>query len=69
MVNVCGKCKYYTKTETDQEGNYYHYCSKVDELYSHRTSEPAEGEIVEPVPTLKLRFNSEICEYFEKRRR
>ncbi|MBP3226499.1 MAG: hypothetical protein J6M08_06220 [Methanobrevibacter sp.] len=68
MFNVCGKCKYYTRSETDQQGNFIYYCSKVDEIYQ---PEPlAEGEEpTEPVPTLKLRFNSEICEYFEKKRR
>lgn len=68
MVNVCGKCKYYTRSETNQQGNYFHYCSKVDELYSPETL--ADGETSDkPVPLLKLQFNSEKCEYFEKKRR
>lgn len=67
MVNFCGKCKYYTRSETDQQGNFFHYCSKVDELYGNQPV--ADGAESEPVPTLKLKLNSKICEYFEKKRR
>lgn len=64
MVNICGKCKYYTRSETDKEGNFHHYCSKPYE----RIGPQAEGETVE-IPDLRLRFNDEICEHYEKRKK
>lgn len=65
MVNVCGKCEYYQRTEMDQQGNYYNYCGKVDELFS---SEPlADGETSE-TPTLKVNFNDAVCQHYKKRR-
>lgn len=65
MVNICGKCKYYMKTETTHDGYYYHYCDKVNELFP---SEPqAEGETTK-TPTLKVKFNDPTCEHYEKRR-
>lgn len=71
MVNICGKCRHFMRTETDHDGNYYHYCNKADELYGNEPeSEPqpdsAEGTHEER-PTLKVKFNSEICEYYEKK--
>jgi len=64
MVNICGKCKHFTKSETDKDGNYHYYCSKP-----YEESEPlAEGEIREiEIPELKLNFNDPICEYYEKK--
>jgi hypothetical protein len=65
MVNICGKCQHYTRTETTQDGHYYHYCDKVNEIFPQ---EQAEGEPSE-VPTLKVKFNDAACEYYEKKRR
>ena len=70
MVNICGKCKHFTRSETDKDGNFHYYCSKVYELFPPETSEDyAEGETQNQTPDLKLTFNSEICQYFEKNRR
>ena len=66
MVNICGKCQSYTRTETDKNGNYYHYCSKVYEIFDPEPQ--AEGE-PSTVPTLKVKFNETACEHYQKKRR
>lgn len=65
MVNICGKCKHYARTETTKRGYFYHYCSKVNEIFPPEPQ--AEGEPSE-VPTLKVKFNDQACEYYEKNR-
>lgn len=65
MVNICGKCQHYTRTETTKDGEYYYYCDKVNELFP---SEQAEGETSE-TPTLKVKFNDNACEHYQKNRR
>lgn len=71
MVNICGKCKYFMRSETDEKGNFHHYCDKANELYGieptlDSEAEPtAENEIIEP--TLKVKFNDPICELYEKK--
>lgn len=65
MVNICGKCQHYMKTETTKDGEYYHYCDKVNELFP---PEQAEGETSE-TPTLKVKFNDNACEHYQKNRR
>lgn len=77
MVNVCGKCEYYMRTEMDQQGNYYHYCGKADELLpmpdeniEDKAPNTQDGEPKNRNPTiLKLKFNDPICQYFTKKRR
>lgn len=78
MVNICGKCEYFMRTEMDQQGNYYHYCGKADELFPPMPDENIEdgapdtqdGEPKTRDPTiLKLKFNDPICQYFKKKRR
>lgn len=65
MVNICGKCEHFMRTETDKNGYYYHYCDKANELFP---SEPqAEGETSE-TPTLKVKFNDAACQHYKKRR-
>ena len=66
MVNICGKCQYYTRTETTKDGEYYYYCDKVNEIYEKKPL--AEGETSE-TPTLKVKFNDSACEYYEKRKK
>ena len=66
MVNICGKCKHFIKTETTNDGYFYHYCNKADELFPPQP-ESTEGETSE-VPTLKVKFNDAACQYYEKRR-
>jgi len=65
MVNICGKCQSYTRTETTNTGLYYHYCCKVDEIFDQEPQ--AEGE-PSNVPTLKVKFNDPACEHYQKRR-
>ena len=68
MVNICGKCKHFMKTETTNDGYFYHYCAKADELYGNEpTSETAEGDEIFDAPTLKVKFNDPICELYEKK--
>ena len=67
MVNICGKCKHFIKTETTNDGYFYHYCNKADELFPPQP-DAAEGETSE-VPTLKIKFNDAACQYYEKKRR
>ena len=75
MVNICGKCEYFMRTEMDQQGNYYHYCGKADELFPPIEAEDGEPESQSGEPknhnptTLKLKFNDPICQYFKKKRR
>ena len=67
MVNICGKCKHRIRSETTQDGKYYYYCEKADELYGNEPQpETSEGETSE-TPTLKVKFNDPICEYYEKK--
>ena len=66
MVNICGKCKHYTRTEITKDGEYYHYCNKVDEIFP---SEPIEDGETSETPTLKVKFNDAACEYYTKNRR
>lgn len=67
MVNICGKCQYYTRTETTKDGEFYHYCDKVNELFP---SEPQpEGAEPSETPTLKVKFNDNACEHYQKNRR
>jgi len=68
MVNVCGKCEYYMSTEMDQEGNYYHYCGKVDELFPPEPASDTNEPVTNTAQTLKVKFNDTICQYFKKRR-
>ena len=72
MVNICGKCKHFMRSETTNDGYFYHYCLKANELYGTE-SEPepqpdsAEGTKSE-FRTLKIKFNDAACQYYEKRR-
>ena len=66
MVIICGKCKHFIKTETTNDGYFYHYCNKADELFSFCRF-GLWGETSE-VPTLKVKFNDTVCQYYEKRR-
>ena len=67
MVNICGKCQYYTRTETTTDGYFYHYCSKVDELFP---PEPQpDGAEPSETPTLKIKFNDTACQHYEINRR
>ena len=66
MVNICGKCKHFTRSETDKEGNFHHYCNKVYKLFP--PEDTAEGTNLE-VPDLRIKFNDEICQHYEKRRK
>lgn len=66
MVNICGKCRHYTRSETDKEGNFHYYCNKPYE----NIKPLSEGETrEEEIPDLRLRFNDEICEHYEKRKK
>lgn len=71
MVNICGKCKHFKKTETRQDGTFYHYCDKADELYGitlePESAEPQPDTDVKEIPTLKIKFNDPICQYYEKK--
>ena len=69
MVNICGKCQYYTRTETTKDGYYYHYCDKADELFPPESEpQPDAAEGTRFLPTLKVKFNDTACQYYEKRR-
>ena len=77
MVNICGKCKHFIRTETDHDGNYYHYCNKADEIFPPTIEydsvelhqEDMEIPVENFVPTLKVKFNDSACQYYEKNRR
>ena len=65
MVNICGKCQYYMRTETTKDWEYYYYCDKVNELFP---SEPQpEGAEPSETPTLKIKFNDTACEHYTKK--
>lgn len=76
MVNICGKCEHFMRTETDKNGYYYHYCDKADELFpptreydSVKLQQEGEEIPVEDfVPTLKIKFNDAACQHYKKRR-
>ena len=74
MVNVCGKCKYFERSETTQDGEYFYYCSKAEELFplkeqpDTQDGEPQEDEQTEAVPVLQLKFNDVICSFYTKKR-
>lgn len=70
MVNICGKCQHYKKTETTNNGEHYHYCDKVNELFPPEP-QPDSNEVTIDVeiPTLKVKFNDQACEHYEKRKK
>ena len=69
MVNICGKCLYFMRSETTGDGDYYHYCGKVDELYPPEPDTCEDGEEIRETPkVLKIRFNDSVCEYYKKKR-
>lgn len=73
MVNICGKCKHFMRSETTNDGYFYHYCNKADELFPPQPEEsepqPDSAEKTKhEVPILKIKFNDAACQYYEKRR-